>query len=449
MRAQKYSAFGQSRMERSVRKLLQSVAAFLLADGLGVVGAVVFSIVLARVRGAEELGVFSFSMAQALLLQLFIEANFAITLPQEVARVRTIAEPIRRAHIAKWYLSLVGVPAGILLLLLGGRADALAPTLAAFAVTLGHSFVASYSAALHGLGRMRLLGGIIAVTSTLGALAGIAGLVLGWSLPAVILVQGFGTALPAWVCLGQVLRRKEPGWSPWRLFLGEVVRQLGSEGIAGTVRWVWDIVRARWHWILLGILTIGYMRFGVLFLGWVGAAAATIGAYSAAQRFLVVLRMIPNAFFRVLLPSFAAHPEQFSLMWALGMSALVGIGVAVLVHAGAPLLIEWTFRIPEAVPLLRLMGWAMPAVVLSYVLESYALTLAGFQQAVVVWAGIVLGIGFAGAFVLFPFCGVLGIAGLYVAMESLYAAGVLYGVLRRRVPDRQREQVWEAHAVER
>lgn len=437
-------------MKQASGRFLRSVGAFLLADGMGVVGSVVFSIVLARLRGAEELGLFSFSMAQALLLQLCIEANFAITLPQEVARCRRVSEPLRQAQITKWYLGLAALPLGTLLLLLAGHSDAVLPTLAAFATTLGHSFVASFTAVLHGFGQMTLLGAIIAVTSTVGALAGITALVLGWSLPVVILVQGIGTALPAWLWVGQVLRRWEPEWSPWQSFLGEIGHQVRAEGVGGTLGRIYRILRERWHWIALGFLTVGYMRFGVLFLGWVGAAAAAIGAYSAAQRFLVVLRMVPNAFFRVLLPSYATHAEGFSVLWALGVSALLGGALAGLLQVGAPWLLQWTFRIPEAVPMLQLMGWAMPGVVLSHLLEAYVLTLPNTQRAVVVWAGIVLGIGFLAAFAVFSFWGAQGIAGLYVALESLYAVGILLWVmLRRRSAGVLHEMQWETHAVER
>lgn len=437
-------------MRRAVWRFLRSVGAFLLADGFGVIGAVVFSIVLARLRGAEELGLFSFSMAQALLLQLLIEANFAITLPQEVARCRKVFEPLRRAQVAKWYLSLAALPLAGVLLLLAGRADAVMPTLVACAVTLGHSFVASYTAVLHGLGQMTLLGVIIAVSSTVGALAGVAALVLGWSLPVVILVQGVGTALPAWLWLGWVLRRWEPGWSPWQSFLGELWHQVRTDGVGGTFRRMWRILHERWYWIVLGFLTIGYMRFGVLFLGWVGAAAAAIGAYSAAQRFLVVLRMVPNAFFRVLLPSYATHPERFSLPWAVASSAVIGGSIAGIIHLSAPWLLQWTFRIPEAVPMLQLMGWAMPGVVLSHLLEAYVLTLPRAQRVVVLWTGIVLGIGFLAAFVLFPYGGEQGIAALYVVLESLYAVGLLlWVVVRHRAGEIQQSMLWETHGAGR
>ncbi len=411
--------------QRSLGELLRSVGAFLLADGLGVVGAVVFSIVLARMRGAEELGLFSFSMAQGLLLQLVVEANFAITLPQEVARTGRIAAPLQQTQRAKWYLALVGVPLGLGLTLFLGREDAILSTVAAFTVTLLHSWVGSYTAALHGLGQMTALGSIIAVSTVLGALGGIGAIVMGLPLPGVILVHGFGIALPMWIWTGRLLRQREPDWSPWRMYLGEIVREVCSVGWRQTACAVLSTLRQRWYWIVLGILTIGYMRFGVLLLGWVGAAATVLGAYSAAQRFVVVLRMLPNAFFRVFLPQFTKRPESFRVQWALGLSMVVGLPLAALLHATAPWLIELTFRIPEAVPMLQLMGWALPGVMLSHVAESYALTFSRYQRVVVGWAAVVLGLGVLVALWGFQWWAGMAVAAVYVGMETLYALGIV------------------------
>jgi len=418
--------------QRSLPTLVRSVIAFLLADGLGVIGAVLLSIVLARFRGAGELGVFSFSMAQGLLLQLFVEANFAITLPQQVARTGRIIEPLRETQITKWYLALVGVPVGLVMTVFLGRVDALVPTVAAFAVMVIHSFIGSYHAVLHGLGQMSLLGRVIAGSSTLGALCGIAAIVIGVSLPLVIVFQGLGTAVPAWIWSGLLIRRWEPAWSPWRTYVTEVVRQIRKAGLRATGLRLLAILSQRWYWIALGFVTIGYMRFGVLLLGWVGAAAAVIGAYSAAQRFLVVLRMLPNAFFRVFLPQFSKQPEYFAVPWAVGLSLLVGVPVALVLHVTAPWLIELTFRIQEAVPMLQVMGWAMPGVMLSHLAEAYALTQPNYQPLVVIWAAVVLGIGFLSALWGFPLWGSIAVAFIYVGMETLYAVGVVLLILIRR-----------------
>lgn len=406
-------------------QLVRSVTAFVLADGVGILGAVVFSIVLARLRGPEELGIFSFSMAQALLLQLFVDANFSVTLPQEVARSGEVAQPLRHTQIAKWYLAALGIPLGIGLTYAVGRADALAPTLAAFAVAVLQSFVGSYTAALHGLGRMTTLGIIIAGSSLIGSLAGVTAVFLGWHLVVVILVQGLAIAIPAWIWLGIVLRRRQPGWSPWRLYLGDVLQQVRHQGMRCTVRSVARLLQERWYWIAFGFLTIGYMRFGVLLLGWLGAAAAAIGAYSAAQRFVVVLRMLPNAFFRVLLPQFARGDTRFGVVHAVAISLGVGAPVALAVHLLAPWLIELTFRIPEAVPMLQIMAWAFPGVMLSRVVEAYGLTVVQYQRPIVLWAGAVLGLGFLAAVLALPQWGSLAIASVYVGMETAYALGLV------------------------
>ncbi|MCS7176995.1 MAG: oligosaccharide flippase family protein [Candidatus Kapabacteria bacterium] len=419
-------------MPRASRQLLRSVASFLIADGLGIIGAVLFSILLGRLRGAEELGLYSFSMAQALLLQLFVEANFAVTLPQEVARTGTIASPLRQAQLAKWYLALIGFPLGVGLTIGLGRADALAPTVAAFVVSLFHSFVSSYAALLQGLGALQLLGAVIAVSSTLGALAGIAAVVAGWPLVPVILVQGGVGALSAWVWFGIALRRWQPGWPLWRTYAVEFLRDVFARGVRGTWEAVLDVLRERWYWIAFGFVTNGYMRFGVLFLGWVGAEAAAIGAYSAAQRFMMVLRMIPNAFFRVLLPQFAKLPDQFSELWAVGMSAAVGVPIAAGIYGAAPWLIEWTFRIPEAVAMLQVLAWALPGVMLSHLAEAYGLTLRGRQRQIVLWAAVVLGLGFLSAASLLPPWGSIAVAYVYVGMETLYALGVMLMVWGQR-----------------
>jgi O-antigen/teichoic acid export membrane protein len=185
------------------------------------------------------------------------------------------------------------------------------------------------------------------------------------------------------------------------------------------------LLRERFGWMAFGFLTVLFMRYGVLLLGWVGTPAA-VGVYSAAQRFLMVLRMLPGAVLVVLLPEFARNPDRASLRQGIALSLLVAAAVVLPLWIAAPVLMELTFAIEEAVLPLRLMLLSFPAVLLSHLLEAYVLTLPGTQHRLVRAMVLILLAMLPVTLLGYAVGGVPAVALAYTVMEVLYMGAVAW-----------------------
>jgi len=181
------------------RRLLRAIGSYFAADLLGVLGVALFSILLGRLRGAEELGVFSFAMALGTLAQVFTDANYQLTLPQQVARTGELTA-LTEAQAAKLVLWLPAFGAVLAVAAASGQPQVVFVTAVALFAGLLHSVGDTLMAGLRGAGQQERAAQIIAVSSTIGASAAVAGLFAQMPLALLVLLNGVATALPrvAW-----------------------------------------------------------------------------------------------------------------------------------------------------------------------------------------------------------------------------------------------------------
>jgi O-antigen/teichoic acid export membrane protein len=403
-------------------RLLRAIGSYFAADLLGVLGVALFSILLGRLRGAEELGVFSFAMALGTLAQVFTDANYQLTLPQQVARTGELTA-LTEAQAAKLVLWLPAFAAVLAVAAASGQPQVVFVTAVALFAGLLHSVGDTLMAGLRGAGQQERAARIIAVSSTIGASAAVAGLFAQMPLALLVLLNGVATALPRVAWGAQALHSVHPEWNPW-LELQRLWR-LRPSGAVELLQRLGALLRERFGWMAFGFLTVLFMRYGVLLLGWVGTPAA-VGVYSAAQRFLMVLRMLPGAVLVVLLPEFARNPDRASLRQGIALSLLVAAAVVLPLWIAAPVLMELTFAIEEAVLPLRLMLLSFPAVLLSHLLEAYVLALPGTQHRLVRAMVLILLAMLPVTLLGYAVGGVPAVALAYTVMEVLYMGAVAW-----------------------
>lgn len=108
--------------------------------------------------------------------------------------------------------------------------------------------------------------------------------------------------------------------------------------------------------------------------------AASLGIFSAASRFANGIGLLSGALYNTFYPAMtdptviAAQRKKLTIKFsAIGFSA--GLVIALIIYFSADILIQLTFKIPEAVPVLKLLGFAVIPILTYSVIQPYLISM--------------------------------------------------------------------------
>lgn len=122
-------------------------------------------------------------------------------------------------------------------------------------------------------------------------------------------------------------------------------------------------------------LALSIPRIIVIILGYL-TNAASLGIFSAASRFANGVGLFSGALYNTFYPAMTNPGTPANILYALSRkfmlyAFLAGLMISLAIFFSAELLIELTFRIPEAVPVLKLLGFVVIPVLTHTILQSY------------------------------------------------------------------------------
>ncbi|HET7153246.1 MAG TPA: polysaccharide biosynthesis C-terminal domain-containing protein, partial [Candidatus Kapabacteria bacterium] len=197
-----------------------------------------------------------------------------------------------------------------------------------------------------------------------------------------------------------------------------------------------NIARITLPFALVNIMSILQSRVDVLFLEHF-RSTAEVGIYTAGERFINALTILPGAMFNGLIPLFSlsrgtSFSKKFSMQSVLFFS-LLGIVISGALYLAAPLIISLTFRFPESVIVLQILAWSFAFFMFNTFTESW---LYGHHyEKFVVYARIVGIIAIVGTNIYFaPLYGATGTAIATIVSECILSVvfGGMLLVKRRR-----------------
>ncbi len=186
----------------------------------------------------------------------------------------------------------------------------------------------------------------------------------------------------------------------------------------------------------IGMMSLLTERADVLLLAYL-RDAATAGVFTAADRFLMLVSFIDASVLASTLPVLGSATSGRELRAITGQLLLAGIIVSVVIVAGlwwgAPLAIRSTFRFQESVNLLRLLAFAIPAMVVSRTLRT-VLYAAHWERRVVWILGGSCCLSIALNMMFIPAFGAVAAAVITVGLEYGVALGFLFVYFRLQRP---------------
>jgi len=176
------------------------------------------------------------------------------------------------------------------------------------------------------------------------------------------------------------------------------------------------------------VFSVAYLRVGWLLL-FALAGEEAVAQLGVAQRLLEVAQLVPAAILAAVFPAYArtfrtdpaaARRLARGSAAALGVLALVGTGVLLgTAHGLVPALFGPAYT--AAIPVLRVLALALPAMFLSYLL-THVLIARGAQGLVAAFGGVVLVVHAVVSLSLIPTWGAVGVAASMVLVEAVLLA---------------------------
>ncbi len=312
----------------------------------------VFSVLLTRTLGPESLGLYALFTAFLMPFTFFVDLGQSTSLVQEIGRAPARAAAVLRQALGlKLVLALV---AGAVLLAASYAFFSAPETRRLFwlfgLILLPRAFYATFEAGLRARQLMLypMLVGIATALLLVGGSAWILGRGHGFAaLVAFLVALETGKALLIWL--------------PCRTRLG--FRFALQKSPLPSLRDYRRMVRGTLPFFAVGLVGLLHYRLDVLLLGWL-RGPAEVGVFSAAAGFVKVLRLAPSvlvaAFFPAIASLSAEAPALRRLTWrTLAVQLAVALALSTTVFLLAEWLIIHTYRLPEAVAVLRVLVWSL------------------------------------------------------------------------------------------
>ena len=398
------------------------LAARLAGQGLSVA----FTALAARLLGQAGLGQYALVASVLLVANVFTTFGLDTLLVREVAQSGRRAPSLGAALWAQLGLSAICIPAIWLGAgLLSGKTPETILSLRLYSLSLlPLAFYTVFSAVLRARQRMDLFMLLSLVSGGLQAGGALFVLVSGGGLLSLAAALLAAQALAALAALALC--------APWLPGLGF----LRPAPIPALLR----LLRQSWPLALLAALAVVYQRIGVVLLSLLATDSAA-GSFAAAARLADAAKVVPYAYLGALFPALSrqalhldgdrvTHRGSSLLLPAYGLAAALALSL----FAGPLAGLLYGPGYAPAVPLLRVLAWALPPYAVSALLSLEMVT-SGRERPVVLATAASLGASVILYALLIPAQGAAGAARAALAGECIQALlFVLVRYATRRKP---------------
>ncbi len=357
---------------------VQSFLALLSVHAGTLLGGTLLPIAMARILGAEALGIFTTAASFGLLLLAVIDWGYETRLPLLISQTPdNLYKHILTAQGAKlrlWLLATTILGLGYVVVSflaqngttpLQSSMYLILPLVLYSVWALARGMASTYSHALRGL---QQFGAIARVENSLTFIAHL--LAVG------ILVLPFvrSQALSPILAVSAVIMCLVVGEIAKNLVFMRYLKQNYRRASTSVIRNSIPFSTEHLMFVAIQVLGIVQSRAGIYTLTLL-ATQAEVGYFSAVIRFTIALRILPGTLFNVLLPRFVRSQGSETLGKALLVGTLIGTCGSVFLYAAADGLIWLVYgeNFAHLVPILRLVAWLFLLQTLLNILEPYLL----------------------------------------------------------------------------
>ena len=408
---------------RNVLDIVRGSSAYFITGVVSSAAPFLISLLVSRYLGKEALGLFSVCFALVLAGVLISDLGLnALILREFAGEQRGTTTNLRTLLAVRTGASLfVGIVLVGIAFLFVSSPDPVLLSSTAFVLII----LRSVAGALENVVKARLY-------RTIYVLMTIGGSITHVALAFIVLNNGLGIAA-VFLVMSSVETVKA-------LLLGWILRSdLSGAGspLQLTITHLLAVLRQGLPFAFIGLFTLLVEKAG-LFLLAAMQGNGEAGIFSAADRFLVIGVLLDSALFASALPVFSLLPSRSHLNHITKQTLAIVLSLAtagtVFLLVGAPALIGLTFHFPDAIPLLQILAFSLPALLLNSVLRITLFSLHHEREVAAAFglsclANLVLNLA------LIPHYGATGAAVVSVVTE--YGTSIMYGLLYyRTVPTR-------------
>jgi len=405
-------------MQFYLKKIAKDTAWVLMLNSVNYAASFVIAVLVARSLGTEALGSFTFIVAAGSVIYLISDFGLNTLLVRRIGETKAGAlDSIRSVSVLKLFIGMASAlffcSAAVVLNLPGWKSGAL---FAGIAAVFPRLLQANFESAIRVFGFQKVPTVIRSINSMLQIIFSSIVLHLQPSLTGVFIVILIFESITAFIFAAanqRLMQRNSITAVRWKFSLQEskiLIRQSAS------------------------LFTLNFLRFSIpsisIFLLEYLRNAAAVGIFSAGARFVSGIGLLTGAVYNSYYPMIAALSEKSDLKWQLTSRLMKyalagGVLLMLLLVISANFLMDFTFRIREAVGVLKILSFTVPAFMILPILMSYYFSVHREKFLLRVLAsGWTLNLIFT--YILIIFCGYYGAAISALAFEYILLITLIY-----------------------
>lgn len=357
----------QIEMKHLTNKLLKDTLLVMSSNIINYAGMFVLAVMITRLTGINALGDFTYIFAISSILSVISEFGLSQLLIRKINSGRSsVFSLIRNVNIFRFFTSVICVIVTLLILaLFSGKLVNLTYAVG-LAVIIPKTFQSTYEAAIRALMKQALP----SVIKSINALIQIT--------IAYFILSNNGTLLGLFIMMITMESLTAVIFKLSAVYIWKKNGITFSRPVPFSFSGVYMLIKESFPFFGISFLSLSIPRVIIIILGSI-TSQLSVGIFSAASRFVNGIGLISGALYNTFYPAMT-NPEtsvetRYSIAKKVTLYAfLTGTVISFVIFFSAETLIELSFKIPAAVPLLKLMCFMVIPVLTCSMLQSYLLS---------------------------------------------------------------------------
>jgi len=331
-------------------------------------GMFVLAVMITRILGVDALGEFTYIFAVSTILAVVSELGLSQLLVRKINAERTfVFSLVRNVNIFKIFISIGCVLSTSIIFYIFPALNLSLTLIIGIAVIIPKTIQATFDSSIRALQKQAIPSVIKSINTLLQIIFAYFILVNTGSLLSIfilIIIMETLTMIVFYI-INKVL------WSRSGIIFADSIPYSNS--------YIKPVLKESFPFFGSSFLALSIPRIIVIILGYL-TNAVSLGIFSAASRFANGVGLFSGALYNTFYPAMTnpetPSNEKYALARKFTLYAfIIGLMISLAIYFLAEKLIDLTFRIPEAVPVLKLLGFVVIPVLIHSILQSYLFSL--------------------------------------------------------------------------
>ncbi len=351
-------------MKQLTNKIFKDTFIVMISNIINYAGMFILAVMITRFMGVDALGEFTYIFAVSTILSVTSELGLSQLLVRKINAERAlIFSLVRNVNIFKMFVSVVCVLLTTIIFNLFPGLNFNLTLLIGIAVVIPKTILATYDSSIRALQKQAIPSVIKSINTFLQIIF------------TYFILVNTGSLLNIFIMILIMETLAMFSFNFMNRILWNRSGNIFSALIPYSFSFIKPVIAESLPFFGSNFLALSIPRIIVIILGYL-TNAASLGIFSAASRFANGVGLFSGALYNTFYPAMTNPENSVETRYALARkftlyAFIAGLVISLAIYFLAEILIDLTFRIPEAVPVLKLLGFVVIPVLTHTILQSF------------------------------------------------------------------------------